>query len=106
MAVSKKAFIRELQKAHLTPLIIHKGWLSDLTETDVPEQISFAFLDGDFYTSIHDSLKLVVPHIQKGGVITTDDYAREALPRAAKAVHEFFAPSCIRAEHNFGILHL
>lgn len=106
LAVSKKQFLREFQKAHLQPPIVHKGWFSNLTEKDVPEKIAFAFLDGDFYESIRDSLRLVLPRMQKGGVIVVDDYAREALPGAAKAVHEYFQPYHIKAVHNLGVIYL
>lgn len=106
LVVSKKSFLREFQKAHLTPPITHKSWFKDLTEADVPKQIAFAFLDGDFYESIRDSLKLVLPRMQEGGVIIIDDYAREALPGAAKAVHEHFRPDRVRTAHNLGIIHL
>lgn len=105
LAVSKKQFLREFQKAHLQPPIVHKGWFSSLTEKDVPEKIAFAFLDGDFYESIRDSLRLVLPRMQKGGVIVVDDYAREALPGAAKAVHEHFPPGHIRVVRNLGVIH-
>lgn len=103
LAVSKKQFMREFQKAGLRPPVVHKGWFSNLTEADVPGQIAFAFLDGDFYESIHDSLKLVLPRMQPGGVIVIDDYAREALPGAAKAAHEFLPPQAIRTQHNLGV---
>ncbi len=106
LAVSKKQFLHEFQKAQLRPPIIHKGWFGDLTEQDVPAKIAFAFLDGDFYESIRDSLRLVLPRMQKGGVIIIDDYAREALPGAARAAHEFFCPDQIRTVHNLGIIHL
>jgi len=106
LAVSKKAFYREFQKAHLKPPVVHKGWFRDLTARDVPEKIVFAFLDGDFYESIRDSLHLVLPRMQKGGVIVVDDYAREALPGAARAVHEHFRPDQIRVAHNLGVIHL
>ena len=106
LSVSKKQFLREFQKAHLAPPIIHKGWFKNLESTDVPSQIAFAFLDGDFYESICDSLRLVVPHMQNGGVIVIDDYAREALPGAARAVHEFYSPDRIVTTHNLGILRI
>lgn len=106
LAVSKKQFMREFQKAGLKPPAIHKGWFSDLTEKDVPSSIAFAFLDGDFYESIRDSLHLVLPRMQKGGTIVVDDYAREALPGAAKAVHELLPDRHITISHNMGILHL
>ncbi len=106
LAVSKKQFLREFQKAHLQPPIVHKGWFSNLTEKDVPERIALALLDGDFYESIRDSLRLVLPRMQKGGVIIVDDYAREALPGAAKAVHEYFQPEHVKAVHNLGVIYL
>lgn len=106
LAVSKKQFIYEFQKARLKVPVIHKGWFKDLTEQDVPEKIAFAFLDGDFYESIRDSLKLVLPRMHKGGVIIIDDYAREALPGAARAVHEHFGSDLVRTVHNLGIIHL
>ncbi len=106
LAVSKKQFIREFQKANLRPPIIHKSWFKDLTERAVPEKIAFAFLDGDFYESIRDSLRLVVPRTQTGSTIVIDDYAREALPGAAKAAHEHFSTDSIMVVHNLGVIHL
>jgi len=104
LRVSKRQFLHEFQKANLRPPVIHKGWFKDLTETDVPSSIAFAFLDGDFYESIRDSLRIVLPHMQQGGTIIVDDYSREALPGAAKAVHERFSPEQIRVSHNLGII--
>lgn len=106
LAVSKKQFLHEFHKAGLQPPIVHKGWFGDLSEQDIPAQIAFAFLDGDFYESIRDSLRLVLPHMQKDSTIVIDDYAREALPGAAKAAHEYFSPSTVTVAHNLGIIHL
>jgi len=103
LAVSKKAFLHEFQKAHLKPPVVHKGWFGELTEASVPDKIAFAFLDGDFYDSIRDSLRLVLPRMQKGGAIIFDDYAREALPGVARAAHEQISPNQIRPSHNLGI---
>lgn len=104
LAVSKKQFIREFQKANLALPVIHKGWFNELTAEDVPEQIAFAFLDGDFYDSIKSSLKLVLPRMSKGGVIIIDDFVREALPGAAKAVRELNLNAV--ASRGLGIVHL
>lgn len=106
LKVSKRQFLHEFQKANLQPPIIHKGWFKDLAEEAVPRTIAFAFLDGDFYESIRDSLQLVLPRMQPGGTIVIDDYSREALPGAAKAVHEHFAPETVRVSHNLGIIRL
>ncbi|HVX24513.1 MAG TPA: TylF/MycF/NovP-related O-methyltransferase [Candidatus Saccharimonadales bacterium] len=104
LAVSKKQFIQEFKKAGLRPPIIHKGWFSELTPVNIPDKIAFAFLDGDFYESIHDSLKLVLPRLVPGATIIIDDYAREALPGAARAVHELLPNKQIKTVHNLGIV--
>jgi O-methyltransferase len=104
LAVSKKTFLQQFKKAGLQPPITHKDWFSDLAEQDVPSDIAFAFLDGDFYSSIRDSLRLVRPRLQQGGCLIIDDYAREALPGAAKAVHELLSGRTIITSHNLGII--
>jgi len=109
LSVGKKQFLHEFQKANLRPPRIHKGWFGDLTEADVPEKIAFAFLDGDFYESIRDSLNLVLPHMRQGGTIIFDDYAREALPGVSRAARELLPPGQVAGiivSHNLGILHL
>lgn len=106
LAVSKKQFLHEFQKAHLAPPTIHKGWFADITPTDVPATIAFAFLDGDFYASIRDSLRLILPRLTTHATVIIDDYAREALPGAARALQDV-APHLagqVRIEHNLGIL--
>lgn len=105
LAVSKKQFIHEFRKANLVAPTVHKGWFKDLQPLDVPDKIAFAFLDGDFYESIRDSLQLVLPRMQADGTIVIDDYAHEALPGAARAVHEHFKPDDIITRHNLGIIH-
>lgn len=106
LAVSKKELLREFKAAHLHPPIVHKGWFSQLSEKDVPEQIAFALLDGDFYDSILSSLKLVWPRLAKGGVVLIDDYGREALPGVKRAVHGFFNRQLphLRLEHDIALL--
>lgn len=108
LAVSKKQFLHEFQKAHLVPPIIHKGWFAELTATDVPATIAFAFLDGDFYQSIVDSLQLVLPRLAAHATIIIDDYAREALPGAARALQDAVPQLVERVHiaHNLGIIRL
>jgi len=107
LAVSKKQFIREFQKVNLRMPIVHKRWFSDLTPADVPSRVAFAFLDGDFYESIKDSLKLVLPRLAPGATIIIDDYAREALPGAARATDELLPKHLgVQTIHNLGIIHL
>jgi O-methyltransferase len=78
-------------KAGLPIPEIKRSWFYELEPSDLPESICFAFLDGDFYESILDSLKLVWPKMAPSGVVIVDDYQNAALPGAKKAVDQFFA---------------
>jgi O-methyltransferase len=107
LSVSKKEFLSQFHAANLKPPIIHKGWFDDLTPTDVPEKIAFAFLDGDFYGSILTSLQLVWPRLAPGALLLIDDYRRESLPGVEQAIHDYFNGSAmlaIHAEHNIAVI--
>ena len=106
LSVSKKQFLQEFHKARLEPPITIKAWFKDLAEDQLPTKIAFAFLDGDFYESIIDSLRLVWPRLVKGGIITIDDYQKAALPGVERAVRDFFQdkPLSIHHEHNIAII--
>jgi macrocin-O-methyltransferase TylF-like protien len=107
LSVSKKLLLLGFKKAGLWPPVVHKGWFSKLTPNDLPEQIAFAFLDGDFYDSILDSLKLVWPKLAPNAIVCVDDFGREALPGAERAVHDFLRDKQIKnlhAEHNIAII--
>jgi O-methyltransferase len=68
---------------------IHKGWFKDIT--DLPEKISFAFFDSDFYTSILDSWEKVYPRLSKGAIVCVHDYNWNVLPGAKIACDEFLS---------------
>jgi len=70
--------------------IITKGWFKDIPEDRLPEKISFAFLDGDFYDSIYDSLVKVYDRVVDGGYIFFHDYKRNDLPGVEAAIKDFF----------------
>lgn len=106
LSVSRKQLIAEFNKAHLRLPRIHKGWFNQLTDREVPNRIAFAFLDGDFYDSIIDSLRLVWPHMSPGGTICIDDYKRDALPGVEWAVRDFFQHKdvSVGVAHNIGVI--
>lgn len=87
--VTKREVIDKIRKHGLKNIIVKKAWFSDLTEQDLPAQISFAFCDGDLYSSIKTSLKLVVPRLSAQGIIIVHDYNNPELPGSARAVDEF-----------------
>jgi O-methyltransferase len=104
---SRRKLIENFKKAHLDAPIVHKGWFSDLKLSDMPDGILFAFLDGDYYESIRDSLKLVENKLLPGAVIIIDDYASEALPGAARAADEWANRKGYRVQSraSLGIIH-
>ncbi|HEU4913961.1 MAG TPA: TylF/MycF/NovP-related O-methyltransferase [Candidatus Saccharimonadales bacterium] len=107
--VSKKEFLGQFRAASLHPPVVHKGWFSELSERDIPDKIAFAFLDGDFYGSIIDSLRLVWPHMAERGIIVIDDYNREALPGVDRAITDFFhgkPVKSLRGSRNKAIIEL
>lgn len=89
LRATKKQLIKNLIQAKVPLPYIKKAWFSDLTTTDMPKLIAFAFLDGDYYGSIVDSLRAIEPHLVSGSVIVVDDYSNAALPGVARAVDEW-----------------
>lgn len=89
LIATKKQFIENIKKFGAHMPVIKKAWFDKLTPSDVPEKISFAFLDGDYYQSIKTSLKLIENNMVKNGIIIIDDYDNSALPGAQKAVDEW-----------------
>ena len=87
--VTKREVKERFLRAGLPVPVIKKAWFCDLSDEDLPEKIAFAFLDGDFYESIRDSLRLVTPRINNGGTIVVHDYSNPALPGVKKAVDEW-----------------
>jgi O-methyltransferase len=107
LSVTKKQFIREFYKAGLKLPIIHKGWFSDVAADDVPKNISYAFLDGDYYESVMTPLKLIEKKLVQGAVIIVDDYGNQSLPGAAKAVDEWCALHgySVRVSRSLAVIH-
>lgn len=87
--VTKREVKERFLRAGLPVPVIKKAWFCDLSDGDLPEKIAFAFLDGDFYESIRDSLRLVTPRVNNGGTIVVHDYSNPALPGVRRAVDEW-----------------
>ena len=67
-----------------------------MMDEDLPIQIAFAFIDGDFYQSIKVSLSIVERRMMPGGIIVIHDYNNPALPGVAKAVDEWLVGKNLR----------
>jgi O-methyltransferase len=86
LRTTKNQLIKNFKQSNVELPVIHKGWFSELTEQDIPQQIMFAYLDGDYYHSILDPLKLIWKHLTPGAIIVVDDYQNEQLPGVKKAL--------------------
>lgn len=105
---TKKAFINNFKKCNLQTPNIHKGWFSELSKDDIPSQIAFAFLDGDYYQSIKQSLSLIDGCLTEKSFILIDDYQSEQLPGAKKATDEWLKNNSnfklIKVENSVAII--
>ena len=109
LLATKKQLVLNLTQAHVPMPRNTKAWFADLTPEQIPSTISFAFLDGDYYDSILDPLRLIWSRLSPGAVVVVDDYANEALPGAAKAVDLWRSTHPVKkftVEASLGILHL
>jgi O-methyltransferase len=100
---TKAEFVHNYRRASLPLPIIKKGWFHEVEPSEIPEKIAFAFIDGDYYKSIRASLALVLPRMQKGGIIIVDDYDNPALPGAKKAVADAKI-TVSETTHSLGII--
>lgn len=107
LAVSKKTLLKNFHTLNLPRPRVKKAWFSELTNDDVPQKICFAFLDGDYYESILDPLKLIWDKLSAGACVIVDDYANEALPGAARAIDDWLKthPANLKVEHSLAIFH-
>lgn len=117
LLVTKREVIEKLRKhglktsSHPDPststVIVKKAWFDDLTSADLPDEIAFAFCDGDLYGSIQTSLRLAYPRLARRGIIIVHDYNNPELPGSARAVDEFLRahPECkLQVRHTLAIL--
>jgi O-methyltransferase len=98
---------KHFRQAGLRLPTIHKGWFEQLGLSDMPPIISYAFIDGDFHSSILASLQLAWPCLSPGGVVLIDDYDSDKLPGVKRAVDDFFGvagPPSLRIERSMAII--
>ncbi|HEU0132420.1 MAG TPA: TylF/MycF/NovP-related O-methyltransferase [Mycobacteriales bacterium] len=98
-ATTRERLVANFERAGLRLPRIHEGWFDETLPVGCPEQVAFAYLDGDFYDSIMVSLEVVYPRLAPGALVMIDDYcdndvnprAWPGLPGVKKACDEFFA---------------
>lgn len=85
---TKDILINNFRQNGLVPPIVTKGWFKDIPDSYIPNSISFAFLDGDFYQSIYDSFNKIISKLSDGAVVVFHDYERPDLPGVKAAVED------------------
>lgn len=103
LVATKKQLEQNLRRFDRSSFSVKKAWFSNLTDKDIPNHIALAFLDGDYYQSIIDSLRLIWDHMAPGGIIIVDDYDNPALPGAAKAVQKWVEAHRLALRHEHGL---
>jgi O-methyltransferase len=82
-------FIYHFNEFDLDLPSINIGWFKEIPAKQYPETISFAFFDGDFYSSIMDSWEIIYPKLSKGAIVCIHDYDYDILPGVRKACDDF-----------------
>ena len=105
-----EAALRENFRRYALPEpVVHKGWFEDTLPEGLPDKISFAHLDGDFYSSIKVSLKHVYPRLSEKAVCVIDDHCDPRadprswnhLPGVKRACDEFFRDKPEEVHHIY-----
>lgn len=104
LAVTKREVKERFLRAGLKVPIIKKGWFSDFSFDDLPEKIAFCFLDGDFYESIRDGLKLIENKMSDDSILIVHDYGNPALPGVKKAVDEWISTRSLQVLETCAII--
>ena len=90
MATSVDSLVDNFNNDKIKLPVVHQGWFEHLGADDLPNQISFALLDGDLHDSTCISLNLVYNKMSPGGVIIIDDYFHETWNGVKVATDNFF----------------
>lgn len=104
LLITKREVKERFLRAGLKVPVIKKAWFNELKPEDLPDKIAFCFLDGDFYESIKDSLKLVENKMTEGGVLVVHDYNNPALPGVKKAVDEWIGTRGLQVLESCAII--
>lgn len=86
---ARQIVVDRFAKENLPQPSIHAGWFKDIADHEYPEQVAFAFFDGDFHSSIMDSFSRIWPRMSPGGVICVHDYGCDTWPGVTTACEEF-----------------
>jgi O-methyltransferase len=85
----KENFINSFTVLNVQLPIVHSGFFNEINDSEYPDKISFAYFDGDFYSSIIDSFNKVYHKMVPGGIIVIDDCGDYTLIGVKNACMDF-----------------
>jgi len=93
---TEEALVENFQRAGAELPVVHRGWFEDTLPRELPREICFAHVDGDFYRSVRESLEQLYPRLARDAIVVVDDYCDPArhdvnniLPGVKTACDEF-----------------
>ncbi|PIS00756.1 MAG: hypothetical protein COT84_06085 [Chlamydiae bacterium CG10_big_fil_rev_8_21_14_0_10_35_9] len=94
---SRETLLENCKKLKVKEPIICQGFFDETLPLNLPNKISFAHLDADFYSSTLTALEHVYPRLVDNGILLIDDYCdpkifskKNTLPGVKRACDEFF----------------
>ncbi|MEW6535053.1 MAG: TylF/MycF/NovP-related O-methyltransferase [Candidatus Auribacterota bacterium] len=87
----KEKLMANFAEAKLDFPIINEGWFKEIPDHRYPDTISFAFFDGDFYSSIMDSFEKVYHKLSPNAIVCIHDFGWEVLPGVEQACQDFLS---------------
>ena len=92
VAIGPEHLVNSFRGLNLRIPVINIGWFAEIPDEQYPKKICFAFLDGDFYSSIIDSLNKIYRKLTPGAIVCVHDYTpgnSKWLPGVEKACVDF-----------------
>lgn len=81
--------VANFTETNLAVPVITEGWFIEIDDNKYPDTISFAFFDGDFYSSILDSFLKVYHKLSPNAVVCIHDFGWHVLPGVEQACEDF-----------------
>ncbi len=103
MRVSEKILHRNFSEVGLALPHINKGWFEETIPSKLPDQISFAVIDADLYSSTKHVLPYVYERLSPGAICFFGIYYNEQIFRRDDTSKTFKSPGACRAINEFFI---
>jgi len=101
MSASRRVLVGRFEQLGLDLPHIHQGWFEDTIPSQMPDQISFAYIDADLYSSTKHVLPHVYARLSPGAICAFGVYYDETVFRRDETWDTFKSPGVKRATDEF-----